>query len=354
MNDSERKNFLYQLDQRVEKGLVRRQKHQTLPLLIYSYTPMCQFTGAWDKYTLMSRGLITDTEGHVVARPFGKFFNYGEKHCPDLPRLPFQIFEKIDGSLGIYFNYDGQWHVATRGSFDNQFTDFGSLYLQLVQRFPKHWTICTEISMPAEIDGLERCVKHAPGVYLLGAIDIYSGKDVSWKGLLEHGWEGYLPRVYDSSFGDVDRLQELAKELTDTEGFIVRWANGQRVKVKTAWYFRLFRNIVRMDEKVRGMMLQEMPLPAILQELPEELHEQAKLVYKQLRYHSKTREHALMGECLRLWDDEREQFVRNSSGHPDQGLLLMLYDDKDIGNTLIETAELAKTAPVGDEANNYV
>lgn len=350
MDDSERKNFLYQLDQRVEKGLVRRQRHNILPLTIYSYTREAQFSGAWDKYTMMSRGLIVNATGHIVAKPFGKFFNLGERHCPDLPKLPYQIFEKVDGSLGIFFNYDNNWHVATRGSFDNEFVDYASDRLSLVQHYPKYWTICTEISMPPEIDGLERCVKHPPGIFLLGAVDIYSGKDVSWKAVTD-GWIGHLPIVH---YRTIDDLPELAKTATGTEGWVIRWTNGFRVKIKTAWYFKLFRTILRLDERIRNMMLAEEPLCNILKELPEEFHEPATLVYRQVKHYCRTKQYELLGEVLRLWNDDRLSFVRNTAGHPSQHLLLLLYDDKDISSNLIEEAEIDRQAPVGDEQANYV
>ena len=34
----------------------------------------------------------------------------------DLEKLK-QVFEKLDGSLGILFHYAGEWHLATQGSF---------------------------------------------------------------------------------------------------------------------------------------------------------------------------------------------------------------------------------------------
>jgi RNA ligase len=33
------------------------------------------------------------------------------------PTENFEVYEKMDGSLGIVFWYRGQWVVATRGSF---------------------------------------------------------------------------------------------------------------------------------------------------------------------------------------------------------------------------------------------
>ena len=48
----------------------------------------------WDEITLQCRGLVTDNEGNVVARPFKKFFNIEEgKHTPT---EEFEVFEKME------------------------------------------------------------------------------------------------------------------------------------------------------------------------------------------------------------------------------------------------------------------
>jgi RNA ligase len=63
----------------------------------------------------MCRGLVTDDKGNIVARPFKKFFNMEEgKHTPT---SDFEVYDKMDGSLGIFFYYEGGWVMATRGSF---------------------------------------------------------------------------------------------------------------------------------------------------------------------------------------------------------------------------------------------
>ena len=94
-------------------GLLYKQTHPTLPLTIWNYTPAVQYGEKWDDVTLQCRGLVTGTEGNVVARPFKKFFNLEEnKHTPT---SEFEVFDKMDGSLGIMFKYNGEMVCATRG-----------------------------------------------------------------------------------------------------------------------------------------------------------------------------------------------------------------------------------------------
>jgi RNA ligase len=101
-----------------EEGLLYSQVHPNLPLTIWNYTERVQYENLWDDITLMCRGLVTDNEGNIVARPFRKFFNIEEnKHTPT---RDFDVYEKMDGSLGIFFYYKGEPVFATRGSFTSE------------------------------------------------------------------------------------------------------------------------------------------------------------------------------------------------------------------------------------------
>ena len=67
--------MLETLEKYHKEGLLYKQVHPSLPLTIWNYTEKVQYEGLWDDITLMSRGLVTDDKGNVVARPFKKFFN---------------------------------------------------------------------------------------------------------------------------------------------------------------------------------------------------------------------------------------------------------------------------------------
>lgn len=107
------------LNKYIEEGWVISQSHPTLPLVIYNYSQSTQYEGKWDEITLMCRGLILDTEGNIVVKPFGKFFNYEEvsDKVPFLTSEYVYVQDKLDGSFGLVFYYANQWVIATRGSF---------------------------------------------------------------------------------------------------------------------------------------------------------------------------------------------------------------------------------------------
>ena len=107
------------LQEYVAQGWVNATKHLELPLVIYNYSRKTQFEKNWDHITIDTRGLVLDQDGNLVAKAFPKFFNYEEiRYQNVIPTNETPIIQKkADGSLGIIFHYNGEWHVATRGSF---------------------------------------------------------------------------------------------------------------------------------------------------------------------------------------------------------------------------------------------
>lgn len=66
------------------------------------------------------RGIVLDFDDDfkAVARPFDKFFNYGEGHAKPIDWSTAKVQEKVDGSLIIMYWYDGVWQIATSGTPD--------------------------------------------------------------------------------------------------------------------------------------------------------------------------------------------------------------------------------------------
>ena len=140
--------MLEKLNKYYEDGLLYKQVHPSLPLTIWNYTEKVQYENLWDEVTLMCRGLVTDDTGDIVATPFQKFFNIEEGKFE--PTEKFEVYEKMDGSLGIVFWYRGQWVVATRGSFTS---DQANKAREILIKYNtdimfRHLTFCFEIIYP--------------------------------------------------------------------------------------------------------------------------------------------------------------------------------------------------------------
>ena len=167
----------YQLDilnQYIEKGLVVKQDHPTLPISIYNYSRTCQYERLWDEITMDCRGLVLDSDGNVVAKPFRKFFNFGELTTEQIPNEPFEVFEKMDGSLGILFNYKGEWVLSTKGSFTSEQAIKGMEILKKYKydRLLTGYTYLFEIIYP---ENRIVCQYDFEDLILLGVIDNRDG-----------------------------------------------------------------------------------------------------------------------------------------------------------------------------------
>ncbi len=73
----------------IDGGYISVQKHPEADYYIYNYTQKTMFEGYWNEYTMICRGLILNADNVVIARPFKKFFNWGEQVIN---------FERIDQS----------------------------------------------------------------------------------------------------------------------------------------------------------------------------------------------------------------------------------------------------------------
>lgn len=327
-----------QLTRRLEEGTLRRQTNAA-GLQIFNYTETCQYSRAWDDYTRSCRGLILDAEYHLVALPFPKFFNLGEPCCPELPDsrtggvASFDAYQKIDGSLGIWYFHDGAWQVATRGSFNNDYTAWALRNAPDLSRFPTHWTIMTEICMPSDLDGMPRAVKHDPGIYFLGATDLYALKDLRPYDAARGRWTGPEAKMHEVA--GIDELTHRAKYEQGEEGWVIRYHNGLRVKIKTTWYLHLFRAISALNEKhVKELMLKS-GMDEWLKDFPEELQGEARSIYDGIQSRFVERRDSIMRDFAVANHPDRKTFALSIKDHPEKGYLFMLYDAKNIDAKLL-------------------
>jgi RNA ligase len=113
----------------VNAGYIMVNYHPTVEgLRIICYTQTCNSDKYWNKTTVACRGLIVDKDDNIIARPFKKFFNYEEHEVcenilkpKDIDELASdwtpEVYEKLDGSLGILYWVDDVPYIATKGSF---------------------------------------------------------------------------------------------------------------------------------------------------------------------------------------------------------------------------------------------
>ena len=247
------------LNQYVKDGWVERNDHPSLPISIYNYSRKTQYEGKWDDVTLKTRGLVLDNEGNVVAKSFDKFFNYeelvGSKFKPSqIPNEPFEVFEKMDGSLGILFNYGGEWILATKGSFSSDQAIRGMEILKKYryERLIQGFTYLFEIIYP---ENRIVCDYDFEDLILLAVIDNKDGYELQIHDDKVH-LEGIRFRNLYNNLGfkvvkkydgveDYSTLKNMVN--SNSEGFVVKFSSGFRMKVKGEEYVRLHKLVTQLS-----------------------------------------------------------------------------------------------------------
>ena len=267
------------LDDYTKRGLLFKQTHKTLPLSIWNYSPEVQYGGLWDEITLACRGLVTDNKGNVVAKPFPKFFNIEEgKHTPT---EQFEVFEKMDGSLGIVFKYEGEVVYATRGSFtSNQakwMANYGKEY-NFQDILVDGFTYLFEIIYPenrivVDYGSQERLV-------LLGIIKTETGEELSYDDIVMVPWD--IVKKYNG-IKDYTTLKGMVEN--NAEGFVVRFSNGDRMKIKGEEYLRLHKIMTNISTTgVWEHLSKGGDINELLKDVPDEFYKKVKEYADTLKY----------------------------------------------------------------------
>lgn len=223
------------LRQMVDEKMVAVKQHPDANLHIANYTSVAQYTYTWNDVTRKCRGLIfdgnplEDDDARIVARPFEKFFNISE-HDEEGPRgtLPidraFQVYGKMDGSLGVLYQGPDGPSIATRGSFASDQAIWATNFLRahLGDRgVPPQTTLLFEIIYPQNRIVVD--YGDHQGLTLLAAIDNETGADVD----IPDEWSDWLPVVqrYDG-INDIATIMQLIAASPDDwanhEGFVLR------------------------------------------------------------------------------------------------------------------------------------
>lgn len=254
------------LEQHIEAGMVNRIEHPTLPLVLYNYSQRCQFERAWDEVTRQCRGLIYHGQ-QIVARPFPKFFNDGEHADGEIPwHLPCEVTEKMDGSLLIVFHFDGEWHFATRGSFTSDQSKrgrdifmerYGHVYLDPAATYLFE-VIYPENRIVVNYGDIE-------DVILLAWLETETGEELSLSGAI--AGLNVVRRL--PATADAKALRSIIRD--DEEGYVVRFANGFRMKVKGERYMQLHKLITGVSSRsIWEALSSKQPLDEMLAVIPDE------------------------------------------------------------------------------------
>lgn len=277
------------LDRLTEEGYLRKVISPCGRLMLYNYTDHCTYEKKWNEHTLNSRGTVYEVEtGKVIARAFPKFFNFGELATSRsrnlLKQTEFDVYEKMDGSLGILYCYDGEWRVNTRGSFTS---DQAIKATEMLKKYNLALLDPTVTFMCEIIYPENRIIVDygdTEELVFLGALTRLEGieADSSLKMASISSGIRMAPKYSDfRSIGEV--VAEQARLGKMEEGFVVRFKDGFRCKFKSAEYLKVARLLSEMTHLNFWKAMKDGQVQSeIIEEIPEEFRDECDRIKSEL------------------------------------------------------------------------
>lgn len=264
-------------EQLANEGTLLKNKNADKTLTLFQYK-----TGIsnWSDPTIrQSRGIVFDNDGHIVVRPYDKFFNYHQYRWletenaenlssnmtllqkKEVQRMteweddtPFKVEEKLDGSLMCVSVLNDELLVTASGSIDGEHSQyfynmlnekFSVAELEKLKEMIKGKTVIFEYIHP-NID--PKVVEYDyKDIVLHGLIDVETGYDYAFETELEDLAQAFnfkRPYIYEDIQSEEDTLKKLdTLENENYEGFVVSFNMGKgvvkRLKFKTESYVSL-------------------------------------------------------------------------------------------------------------------
>lgn len=248
---------LQQIRREVNAGTVTESAQGELSL--FKYSADCMFDNKWNDVVKRCRGIVFDTtKGTVVGRPFDKFFNVNEKPDTNVKLLERKAetqkmvaTKKVDGSMISLFHYNGKWRCATPGSLGSpqaRYAETKLLGKYDLSKLPTDITYVCELLTPW--DRKDKVVDYGDRdeLVLLAAFENkWDLVEVPRQRLIMLSISTGLQMVEVFPLDEEDPWRTSIP--VGEEGFVVRFDDGFRVKVKSRWYMHWHRLLSNVSYK---------------------------------------------------------------------------------------------------------
>ncbi len=368
--------MLEKLEKYYTDGLLIKQTHPTKDLTIWNYSQKVQYEKLWDDITMQCRGLVTNSKGQIVARPFKKFFNLEE--MDSLPSGEFKVYEKMDGSLGILFYYEEEltderryniwfnnnYETGMERFFDsNNLPDYDNPYYEPTPKTKGEWIFASRGSFTSEqaIKGLEILKKYNLNPLSKGYTYLFEIIYPSNRIVVNYGLDeklillGVVHTMIDDFEMPLDNCTfimgtgfETVKEYdltdnihllkdtisTDNEGYVLKFNTRpiSRVKIKGDEYVRLHRIITNISNRDLWELLKDnKPLDEILDKVPDEFYNWVKETVRDfvVRFENIEKDYLEIFNNLLNQNLERRDFAFKAKHYRHSGVLFNMLDKKD-------------------------
>lgn len=208
------------------------------------------------------RGIIFDKEGVLVRRPFHKFFNYREREETQYASLKMShtVMNKMDGSMVAPFIIEGNLLWGTKmGVTDVSEQVTPSLFHINFARYCITQLNCTPIF--EWCSRKQRIVLDYPEDTLaLTAIrHMSTGVYMTYDDIYDEAENFHIPVVtaYDSA-ENLGILERYIHNQEDTEGFVIDFDGGHKLKLKSHWYLNLHKakEALNRDKNLAALIIE--------------------------------------------------------------------------------------------------
>lgn len=270
-----------QLSLDIENGYVNERVHPNNPdLRILNYADKCQYEPYWTDVTRKTRGLIWDAISYeVVARPFEKFFNYGQEDLVlDPDAMVMGAFDKLDGSLGIGY-WDGtKYAIATRGSFESEQAIHATEWLNREENAEICVTVVVKIAN-----------NHTPLFEIIYpenriVVDYGNRDELVYLGSVDNETGEFHPNEKIAISPKYPTLRDLLDmpDRPNAEGMVV-WVNPTyALKLKQDDYVALHKIVTGLSQKEIWRQLRARTYDEFVVHIPDEFHKWADATAKDL------------------------------------------------------------------------
>ena len=278
----------------VDNGYINMRYHpEDEDIIILNYSDKVTYERRWNEQTLNARGLILDTSNAinndyitVLAKPFPKFFNYGEnpEYEEGIENWEVEsVAEKMDGSLGISYFFNDEIRFATRGSFESEqaikateiWKEKYKKYFSMEYYVYNPETLLVEIIYPENrivVDyGKEEKLVMLSMVRMDSTLPI---EEYEYYNVVKIA-EGLCMETAKRYFMTIEEMNKKRETISaNEEGWVIKFTNSKRLKIKGKEYIDVHRVRHGLSVKAKYKYWAEGKMDDLIFSLPEEFRKE--------------------------------------------------------------------------------
>lgn len=327
----------------VEKGWLKHRSYKD-QYHVFCHSQKAEHRGVFPEQLREFRGGVLDKDGWMVAPTPPKFFHPSQhpetKNIP--PDTPCWAFTKTDGSLlNLWWNKEeARWQWSSKCSFISDYAQAGPQFLNMDEVTEDYdlSTVPTTYSFNFELrfeeDDMRRVTDIPNGLYLLSVFD--KGEEILDPSILDIFAQKMRVMTCERQRTTYGEVYSTFPTLTGTEGFVVLFDDGKRVKLKTPWYIvrnTFLDNVQTWEASVEYVkdLIANFEYGDMYEVIPPEYHEEIKKVEAHIKLVHKETVEAIDRLFEEKYSEDRKTFASNISeiNAEDRAYLFAKYTDRD-------------------------